>query len=94
MEGELVKWSFVAQVVPHVHRTYMSSHIIQSDRVPWCYRMQLAQQVVDILRLLDSRHLVHCDWKYDQASCVSLKPHLNRIDVVAIDSWRSHLMAL
>eukprot|EP00051_Salpingoeca_urceolata_P014133 m.179185 g.179185 ORF g.179185 m.179185 type:complete len:482 (+) comp17989_c0_seq8:238-1683(+) len=52
VEGELVKFSFVAD----------------TPSVSWCHRLQLARQAMDLLALLEHHGLTHCDYKYDQTA--------------------------
>ena len=50
VEGNLVKWHF----------------ILARQDIPWCYRLDLAIQVMELLLYFQDINVVHCDWKYDQ----------------------------
>ena len=51
--------------------------------LPWCWRLDLARQVMELVRQLDEAGLMHCDWKYDQTA-VSLQGVLKLVDLKSI----------
>ena len=48
VEGGLTKWSFVAD----------------NKGTPWCLRLRMAMQTVELTLYLLRNAIIHCDWKY------------------------------
>ena len=62
----------------------------QSPNVPWCVRLSLAIKAVDLLQFIDMRHMMHCDWKYDQ---VAIDENWN-VKIVDLKSLRTLVVGI
>eukprot|EP00039_Didymoeca_costata_P004614 m.74770 g.74770 ORF g.74770 m.74770 type:complete len:513 (+) comp12479_c0_seq5:262-1800(+) len=67
VEGGLAKWSFVAENV----------------KIPWCLRVRMAMEVMELLIYLMKHAVIHCDWKYDQLA-VDDEGHIRLVDVKSL----------
>ena len=47
------------------------SLLLRQDKlIPWCYRVNLASQIVSLLEFISKQGMIHCDWKYDQVAMI------------------------
>eukprot|EP00041_Stephanoeca_diplocostata_P017873 m.368862 g.368862 ORF g.368862 m.368862 type:complete len:532 (-) comp20844_c0_seq1:68-1663(-) len=69
VEGNLVRWHFIQQ---------------GPLSAPWCFRINLALQVLAALRVFEEKKVIHCDWKYDQLAV----DESGRIRIVDVKSFR------
>lgn len=60
--------------------------VIMARQLGWSARLHLAVQLTNLLELLASRHLIHCDWKADQ---IALSADLT-VKLVDLKSLRFH----
>eukprot|EP00054_Salpingoeca_dolichothecata_P019507 m.121370 g.121370 ORF g.121370 m.121370 type:complete len:497 (+) comp23276_c0_seq1:24-1514(+) len=60
------------------------SHVLERP-LPWCYKLQLAIEVAEVVVFLEEKQMIHCDWKYDQAA---IDPQ-GRVKLVDIKSVRN-----
>lgn len=67
VEGGLAKWSFVAD----------------NAATPWCLRLRMAMQTLELTLYLLSHAIIHCDWKYDQTA-IDAGGNLKLVDVKSL----------
>lgn len=67
VEGGLTKWSFVAD----------------NKGTPWCLRLRMAMQTVELTLYLLRNAIIHCDWKYDQTA-IDFDGNLKLVDVKSL----------
>lgn len=95
VEGDLIKWRFVIEVgcnsnpqgaglqaLCYAGEMYSVCKLTaRSQRnLPWCFRVDLAIQVMTLSKFWDDLGLMHCDWKcvYPPGGCHSPSPAVSR----------------